>query len=127
MDDKHIEDMLRDSWSPEPPEGMRERVLGRARQELPARRAGWGLLGMSGWKLAFASLCLLTILVSNLADSARQVRLAALMDGFSQPAVSVAADDRGWMRLPALRGDLDDVVASSPTRDRLLNLLERGG
>jgi len=127
MDDKHIEDMLRDSWSPEPPEGMRERVLGRAREELLARKAGRGLRGINGWKLAFASLALFAILVSNLVEYARQERLAAMMDGVTRPQVTVLTYGNRCASLLASSADLDECIAVSPTRGRLLNLLERGG
>lgn len=67
MDDKRIEDMLRDSWQPEPPGGMRDRTLRLARKELAGRQSR--ILGISRWKLALAALGIAIVLLTNAANS----------------------------------------------------------
>jgi hypothetical protein len=74
VDDKRTEEMLRESWQPQPPDGMRERVLGRSREE-PAPRRAWFAFS---WRTAFAAVGILIICLSFISDSARQSRLAAL-------------------------------------------------
>ena len=79
MDDKRMEGMLRESWSPEPPDGMRERVLRRARAELgrPTRPA------IFQWKPLLATLAIIVVLVTNVSDHCRQSRMTAMMDSES--------------------------------------------
>ena len=78
MDDRNIEEMLRRSWQPEPPEGMRERVLRRSRQEI-ARRSGkrpiWGFVRPGP---VFAAIALAIVLLANVSDYYRQGRLCAM-------------------------------------------------
>ena len=79
MDDKRMEEMLRESWSPEPPDGMRERVLRRARAELgqPTRPA------IFQWKPLLATLAIVIVLLTNISDQCRQSRMTAMMDSES--------------------------------------------
>ena len=89
MDDKRIEDMLRESWQPQPPEGMRERVLGRANREVErGSRRTWFPLG---WRTALATLGVFVIVLSVISDSARQSRLAALANGGQLQCTSLVA------------------------------------
>ena len=85
MNDKLIEQKLRESFSPEPPAGMRERVLGRAGQELsPAQsrmRAPWFM----NWRLAMATAGVLVVLTGNVSEYCRGARLAALSGSGSSP------------------------------------------
>lgn len=75
MDDRNIEEMLRRSWQPEPPEGMRERVLRRSRQEPERGRPTWRFLLR---KPVFAALALAVVLAVNVSDHYRQARMSAL-------------------------------------------------
>ena len=89
MDDKRIEDMLRQSWQPQPPAGMRERVLGRANREAERRtRCRW--LPLS-WRTAFAALGVLIVTLSAISDSARQSRLAPPGNAGQQRCASLVA------------------------------------
>lgn len=79
MDDKRMEEMLRESWSPEPPDGMRERALRRARAELGrATRPA-----IFQWKPLLATLAIVIVLLTNISDHCRQSRLTAMMDSES--------------------------------------------
>ncbi len=79
MDDKRMEGMLRESWSSEPPDGMRERVLRRARAELSrATRPA-----IFQWKPLLATLAIIVVLVTNVSDHCRQSRMTAMMGGES--------------------------------------------
>ncbi len=89
MDENRIEETLRKSWSPEPPDGMRERVLRRARREMPRARAG--VLGLPRWQAALVAVSLAVVLLSGLSDHARQQRLAAISCQSPERAVRVAA------------------------------------
>ncbi len=84
MNDDRIEELLRKSWPPEPPTGMRERVLGRAAQELKDASPRSALAAR--WKLALASLGVLVILLTNVSDHARQARLSAATNGVAPNA-----------------------------------------
>ncbi len=86
MEDKRIEELLRESWNPEPPDGMRDRVLNRARREL-TRPLFW----FPRWQAACVSAALAVVLACNLMAAAQESRIAALVqsDG-SAPRVVVA-------------------------------------
>jgi len=79
MDDKQIEEIIRDSWSPCSPKGMKERVLRNCRNELSKPRKS--LAFCFGWQSAFTSLTILVLLFSMYSDHARQQRLSLLLDG----------------------------------------------
>ena len=79
MEDKQFEEMLRESWSPEPPEGMRERVLRRSRRELPARSRR-PLFGMFRWRPMLAVTAVVLILLMGVSEHQRGQRLTALLD-----------------------------------------------
>lgn len=78
MDDRRIEETLRELWRPEPPEGMRERVLRRSRQELERRRDSRTVWRFALRKSAFAALALAVVLAVNVSDHYRQERMSAL-------------------------------------------------
>lgn len=108
MDDKRIEDMLRESWKAEPPDGMRDRVLRAARQELTrSHRRGIRSLG---WKPLLASLAVVIILLTNIADHRVQTRLAALTDGHSTTNIT-APVNRDFLRQ---RREIADMLALNP-------------
>ena len=75
MDDKRIEDILRESWSPEPPDGMRERVLRKSRQQVARRPSRIRFT----WRMALAGLGIAIVVGSNLADRSTQSRMAVMM------------------------------------------------
>ncbi len=81
MDNERIEEMLRDSWQPLPPEGMRDRVLRRARREAPGVRRRFRLFALPWLRPALAALGVLIVLLTSVSDSARQSRLAQLENG----------------------------------------------
>ena len=80
MDDKCIEDMLRESRQPDMPQGMKDRVLRAARQEL-AHRSKRSITPFLRWKPMLATGALLLVLLTNAADLGLQSRLQALTDG----------------------------------------------
>ena len=107
MDDKRIEDMLRESRQPEPPDGMRDRVLRAARQELTrSHRRGIRSLG---WKPLLASLAALIVLLTNVADHRVQTQIAALTDGHSRTIT--APVNRDFLRQ---RREIADMLALTP-------------
>ena len=105
MNDKQIEQLLKEIWSPKPPDGMRERVLRRSREELKHARPTW-----LGWKPAFATVGILMVLASGVSDHCRQVRMARLMDGAS-PKMSAPFDPAGLLKQ---RQEIESMLAMSP-------------
>lgn len=82
MDQDRIEEILRESFPKDEPQGMRERVLSKAAGELhPARVSWWPKV-----RLAFACAAVLLVLFANLSDKARQSRIAGVPD--AQPRLS---------------------------------------
>lgn len=77
MDDRRIEDMLRESWQPEPPDGMRDRTLRLARKELSNKQTR--ILGISRWKLALVAFCIAIVLLTNAANSRVDNRIDAIV------------------------------------------------
>jgi len=63
MDDKHLEDMLRECWTPAESDGMQERVLTRSIEALEHGRRPPAL--MLGWRPALALMGILTIRVTG--------------------------------------------------------------
>ena len=108
MDDKRTEGMLRESWAPEPPEGMRERVLRRARAELgqPTRPA------IFQWKPLLATLAIIVVLVTNVSDHCRQSRMTAMMDGFSHQRMAAPLDPASLL---LQRRAVEGLLAQVPT------------
>lgn len=82
MDDRHVEDLLLKSWTPRTPDGMRDRTLRRARQEL-ARKQPAPLFILRNWKLALACIGILIVVLLGISDNARSQRLAAVIGGGS--------------------------------------------
>jgi hypothetical protein len=72
VDTERIEKILKDHFPLDEPEGARDRILSRAARELrPARSRLWVKL-----QWAFAVLAVGTILLANISDHTRQVRVA---------------------------------------------------
>ncbi|MCX6377624.1 MAG: hypothetical protein NTU88_16595 [Armatimonadetes bacterium] len=107
MDDKRIEDVLRESWKAEPPDEMRDRVLRAARQELS--RADRPLARVLRWRPLLASLAVVIVLLTNIADQRVQTRLAALTDGHSRTIT--APVNRDFLRQ---RREIADMLALTP-------------
>lgn len=77
MEDEKIEKVLRKHWNPVPKYGMRERVLRRCRNELRQTEKK-PVLNINRWRLSFVVLVLI-ILLANIADYARQMRLTSML------------------------------------------------
>ena len=72
MKPEQIEKLLDESFPANMPEGMRWRVLSRARQELqPAKTRIWRNL-----KVAFVCTVIALVTLANISDSARRTRIA---------------------------------------------------
>ena len=91
MKDKQIEELLRESWQPEPPKGMRARVLNRARRELRPRWFFFPRLSLPRWQSAFALAAAVTVLACGISNSVRETRLAALENRDSLPGCVLVA------------------------------------
>lgn len=118
MDEEHIENRLRQSWSPEPPQEMRDRVLRNARQELHSRRTDSG-----GWRYAAVALGLMIVLAANISDFARQNRLSGMTHG-SMGAVSASAvepQDRNFLQW---RLEIQKMLAVTPVEASTFNSRE---
>lgn len=117
MDDKRIEDMLRGSWQPEPPDGMRERIMNRARRELRRPLIRFPRLAVPRWQLGFAATALAVVVACNLVGAAQESRIAALVqsDG-SAPQVMVA---RGAGTLSYTRAQINELL-NDPSAELLL-------
>lgn len=87
MEDKRIEEMLRECWTPEEPEGMKARALRQSRQEF-GRQHTRRLIN-SRWKLALTCAGILIVLATSISDHARQNRLSAMTGtGMSTPILN---------------------------------------
>ena len=78
MENREIEELLRESWQPEPPEGMRERVMNRARRELHRRTFLFPWPALPRWQAGFAVAGLAVFIACGVSNMARENRLAAL-------------------------------------------------
>ena len=108
MDDRRLEELLRDSWSPLPPEGMRERVLRRSREELARRRPR--IAWLVGWKPALAAVAVLFVLMMNISDYATSRRIAALTDGVTTKITAPAGPDTMLRQ----RMEMAELLAQAP-------------
>lgn len=108
MKDDRIEELLRGAWQPEPPEGMRGRVLMRSREQLARRRPN--LRWMLGWKPALAALGIAIVLFTHIEDNRRAARMTAMVGGSS--GISAPAPDGDYFT--AWR-EMDDMLARAPS------------
>ena len=106
MEDKKIEALLTESWSPKPPDGMRERVLRRSREELRQSKPT-----KVGWRPVFATIAILMVFATGISDHFRQERLARLMDGAS-PKMSAPFDPSSLLKQ---RQQIESLLAVLPT------------
>lgn len=109
MNDRPLEDMLRNVWRPEPPNGMRDRVLRHARMELAKPKPG-RVFGISRWRLALVGIGLAIVIFTNVSDSVRQYHLSAMISG-DTPAATVA---RGKSSIFETRREIERMLAQSP-------------
>ena len=123
MDDRRIEELLRDDWQPQPPDGMRERVMNRARGELLRERSRPTILGMNRWSAVLAALGIVLIILTNVSDHARHSRIAAMMGSDTH---RMAAPHPDGKTLFELRRELDDLLASLPQNYRPSTALNGG-
>ena len=102
MDDRRIEDVLRDSWQPMPPDGMRDRTLRLARKELARRQGGRRILGMGWWKIALPALGIMIVILTNVADSRLEERIDAMVcrqsTGGPEAQVAQMISPQEWQR-----------------------------
>jgi len=108
MNDDRIEELLRKTWQPEPPEGMRERVLARAYKKM-AKRRRFDFTWMLGWKPALTALGIAIVLLSNMDDNRREARVTAMVGGSSGLKSLTPNDD--YLKM---RRELDAVLARAP-------------
>jgi len=116
MDDKRMEESLRSAWSPQPPDGMRERVLRRAHEQSARSRSARPIFGVARWKFAFAGLGIAVVLLGNTADYARQSRMAQMMDGASAAGAAI-----GTGTLLEQRREIERLLAQAPPDNRFEN------
>lgn len=109
MNDKRIEDMLRKSWSPEPPEGMRDRVLRGSRQKNGdgCRRFQFTLT----WRGALVGLGLVLVFVANTSDGTTQSRLTEMTH--AGPTSSCALVAQSPLTLGQWRRGVDELLSRS--------------
>jgi len=112
MDDKRLEDTLRESWRPELPDGMRERVLRAARQGLLS--ANRPRLRIPRWKPLLAGIAIVIVLSTSIANHQVEVRLAALTDGHPTTSITAPADG-GFLRH---RREIARMLALTPADAR---------
>jgi hypothetical protein len=93
MDDSKIEELLRESWQPEPPDGMRDRVMGRAQHELNRRTLRFPRISIPRWQAGLAVACLVLLLACGISDSARESRIASL-ESSNAPRIRVLMAQR---------------------------------
>ena len=122
MDDRRIEKMLRESWSPEPPNGMKQRIIQRNREELARQRSRRPAFRISRWKPLLASMAILFVILANVSDRAAQSRLAKMMDG--RPANSAITPCAAEGGLFARHRELRRMLALSPRDGGLPDDLE---
>ena len=80
MDDQSLEKKLEAAWDPTPPDGMRERVLAKAIQELP-RKPEPARRRIFTWQVALSMAAVMTVIVCNTLDN-------RWMGGESMPPMS---------------------------------------
>lgn len=121
MNDDRIEELLRRTWQPEPPEGMRERVLARAYEKM-AKRRRFDFTWMLGWKPALTALGIVIVLLSNIADNGTQARLIVMVGGSS--GLKSLAPNSDYLKM---RRELDAMLASAPFAGRSSGWAGEGG
>lgn len=112
MDDKRMEETLRESWQLETPDGMRERVLRSARQGLLS--ANSPRVRVPRWKPLLAGIAVAIVLSTSIANYQVEARLAALTDGHPTTSITSPAGD-GFFRH---RREIARMLALTPADAR---------
>jgi hypothetical protein len=119
MDDKRIEEMLRESLSPSD-EAM-TRLECRAHQELAAKRCLRPALGILTWKTALATLGILVIIMSSVIDGSRQKRIT-LMTGGGHSSMICDLNKGGFLER---KREMESLLAQAPD-DHLFQYRSKG-
>ena len=114
MNDKQIEDVLRESWSPEPPDGLRARVLRGSRTELLHKQARSARPWFT-WRMALTGLGIAVVLVTNISDRVTQSRVAEIANPRPSSASSMVA--QGPVTLGQWRRNMDQFLSSDGSLD----------
>lgn len=108
MNDKRIEEMLKENWSPNPPDGMKERILRRSREEIARKHSRVFLV--ANWKPVLAAVAALLVILTNVSDYRCQTRISAMMNDPSQQiAAPISADS-----LLEQRRRMEELLARLP-------------
>jgi uncharacterized paraquat-inducible protein A len=118
MNDKQIENLLKECRFPEPPTGMRERVLHRAGRELTHSRPR-----LLTWKSALVCAGVLIILVSNCMNFACEKKLAA-MTGSGNSSISTTVSKSNLL---ANRREMERLLADAGVLAPSAAMLRKGG
>ena len=110
MNDKRIEEMLKDSWSPNPPDGMKERILRRSREEIARKHASRWTFCIANWKPVMAAIAILLVIITNISDYRCQERISAMMDGSPQRITAPISADS----LLARKHRMEELLARLP-------------
>lgn len=107
MNNKNIEDLLRKSWSVEPPEGMRNRILCKVQME--SQKSTPAFWRINRWKLALVSLAIAIIVFCNISDNLRSERIAEICGGTHSKAIDVLSNNHYF----EMRRQINDLLASA--------------
>ena len=108
MDNKKIEDMLRSSWPLQTPDGMRDRVLRQARLQ-SVKTSKNNISGINKWKFILVSLAVVIIVMCNVSDHARTIRMAKMAGSYSNNEPFP-----GGKPYLEMRDEMNDLIASVP-------------
>jgi len=109
MDDRKIEELLKESWSPRPPDGMGENVLRRARAE-----GGRSWFAVNRWKLAFACGWLIVVLLAGALNRTQEARITGMVLGGKSPGISAPAP----MDMDQWRRNIEGLLVMASNDDR---------
>lgn len=112
MNDKHIEDILRESWSPEPPDGLRERVLSKGREEL-LRDRDPGRQRWFTWRVALVGAGVAILLVTNLMNISTESQVAQMLQETRSERFTTVAQRP--VTLGEWRRSMDEILLSNGT------------
>jgi hypothetical protein len=103
-------DLLRQSWQPEPPEALRERVIRAGRTQLLLEqnrdRRPWFT-----WRLALAGLGIAVVFATNISDQVTQSRVAQIVRSSQAPASAMLAQRP--VTLGQWRRSMDEFLSSN--------------
>jgi len=107
MDEREVEQSLREAWRIDPPDDMLSRILARAEVETARPRAR----AMGRLRLAFTCALLLVLILAHGSEMVSRNRIAALTgDGTS----SISAPLRDHSPLLKMRRDMERMLALGP-------------